>query len=164
MRHGKLGDVTLVRHPKTADKSTVEFEFDFQHPAGELTNFRKEVYVTEHDALHENKSTLGYSDIYLPKEMQNKGVINLLHKALGDAALSMGIEKVAIDDVVSPHMMHVCESQGMGYAAGSGFNGEPAAVIEKCNDKLVGKGWIAEPLQATRTRLPSSAIAPHLTN
>ncbi len=41
--------------------------------------------------------------------MRNKGNSYLLHKALADAALIAGISKVAIGNVVSEEMKHICE-------------------------------------------------------
>jgi hypothetical protein len=159
MHNPHHGDVILVRHPKTADRNIVAFELAFDDKSGKVVQFKKDMYVMAQDPLHGNQSTIGYGDIDFPEDMRNKGISYLLHKALADAALITGISKVAIENVVSEEMKHICAILEMGFGADSSFNGAPDAIIKKCNAKLVGKGWEVESLQATRTRLPSPAIA-----
>ncbi len=151
--------VVLIRHPKIATRDVITFELCLYHHSKVIVILKKDVYVVAKDSLHGNQSTVGYGDIDFPENMRNKGISYLLHKALADAALVAGISKVAIDNVVSEEMKHICEVLEMKFGAAGGFNGAPDGIIKKCDAKLVGKGWTVESKQATRTRLPSLAIA-----
>lgn len=145
MSHLKYGQCTVKRLPKTKSDTIAAFEISL----GGLKNqrpFSKYIYIVNNDEGYQNRSTIGYSDIFLPDEMQNKGLINLLHFHMADSATSLGVEKVVVSNVVSDAMHTACKNAGMKDNGNSmhSYSGTPDVVSKNCLDTLEKRGWSVE--------------------
>jgi hypothetical protein len=93
-----------------------------------------------------SRSTFGYGDIYLPEEMQQKGIGYLLHYAGADAAVKLKVLRLVVWNVVSPPMHALCDKMGMandGVVANS-YSGDPRQVAKNTATKAQAKGWLVE--------------------
>lgn len=145
MSHPKYGQCTVKRLPKTKDDTIATFEISLGGQKNQRP-FSKSIYICNHDPDYQNQSTIGYSDIFLPDEMQNMRLINLLHFHIADSAKSLGVEKVVVSNVVSSAMHKACERAGMEDNGNSmySYSGTPDDVSQNCLDTLKEKGWLVE--------------------
>lgn len=114
---------------------------------GQESSFIQRMYVTDRDSNYNNASTLGYSDIFLPEEMQHKGIIYLLHFAAAESALRLGTGKFVVENVVSADMHKVCRNLGLNEdGVGFGYySGAAEGVKDRCIDALRERGWMRMP-------------------
>ncbi|WP_345829525.1 hypothetical protein AAGR22_21460 [Erwinia sp. HDF1-3R] len=142
-RHPEYGSVDIHRdNKKDSDRIiTLTIKMDDEK---QKKGWSKEMYISNEDPEHHGDSTVGYSDIVLPENMQNKGISHLLHYAATDAASRLGVKKFVIDNVVSVAMHSVCarlEMKEDGLSFGS-YSGNPDSIKDKCSENMRRKGWI----------------------
>lgn len=140
-RHPQHGEVNVQRALKAAGKN--EIQFTITHQGCTVTHT---MYVSDHDSNHHDASTLGYGDIFLPENMQDKGISYLLHFAAADAAERLGTEKFVIDNVVSDAMRRVCNKLGMEDDGDlpEYYSGDPVTVKDQCDSHMRQKGWMRQ--------------------
>lgn len=160
LKHRDHGEMTLTRRPKDSASKAVTFDLALCSPSGKKSRATQSAYVTEQDDDHSGQSTIGYGDICFPSQMQGKGMSYAFHRALADAGELLGVDKVAIDSVVSPHLEAACDKMRMGYGDNPGsYNLSPEQLKKNCDAILSEKNWSTEPEQASRTRLLPKSIA-----
>jgi hypothetical protein len=160
LRHPENGQLTLTRRAKDPASNEVTFDLALRSHSGKETRTPQAVYVTAQDEGHSDQSTIGYSDVSFPPEMRGMGMSYVFHRALADAGELLGVEKVAIDNVVSPLLEAACIRMGMGYGDNEGsFNLPPDKLKQACDAILAKRHWTTEPEQASRTRLLPDSIA-----
>lgn len=162
LTHRGHGEMTLTRQPKDPASREVKFDLALHSPLGEESRTSQPVvaYVTEQDDDHFGQSTLGYGDLFFPREMQGKGMSYAFHRALADAGELLGVDKVAIENVVSPYLKAACSKMGMEFGGNGGsYNLSPKELKKNCDAILAQRDWSIEPEQASRTRLMPASIA-----
>ena len=160
LRHRDHGELTLTRLPKDPASNAVTFDLALRSPSGKESRTPQAVYIAEQDGDHSDQSTIGYGDISFPAEMQGMGMSYVFHRALADAGQLLGVDKVAIDSVVSPHLEAACNRMGMEFGDNPGsYNLSPEEMKKNCDTILAARNWSSEPEQASRTRLLPASIA-----
>lgn len=145
-RHPRHGDIEIFRLAKNNTQNTLDFKVNLSGKEGE-SSYIQRMYVADRDGNYNNASTLGYSDIFLPTEMQHRGIIYLLHFAAAESALRLGADKFVVDNVVSAEMHKVCQNLGLNEdGVGFGYySGAAEGVKERCIDYMHTKGWMRMP-------------------
>ncbi|WP_175865919.1 hypothetical protein [Burkholderia cepacia] len=144
--HQHHGEFSLEQLGKASDSRVVEFKLQLKTRKGGVVSARQEMYVDNSDPEYGGCSTFGYGDIYLPEEMQQKGIGYLLHYAGADAAIKLKVRRLVVSNVVSEPMHAVCDKMGMaddGVVANS-YSGDPRQVAQNCATKAQAKGWLVE--------------------
>ncbi|WP_208662101.1 hypothetical protein [Kosakonia sp. MUSA4] len=145
-RHPRHGNIEIFRVAKSDKQNTLDFKINLSGKGVE-SSYIQRMYVTDRDDNYNNASTLGYSDIFLPMEMQHRGIIYLLHFAAAESVLRLGADKFVVDNVVSAEMHKVCQNLGL-KEDGIGFgyySGAAEGVKERCIDYMHTKGWMRMP-------------------
>ncbi|MBR7964611.1 hypothetical protein KDW41_29940 [Burkholderia vietnamiensis] len=104
------------------------------------------MYVTNSDLEYGGRSTFGYGDIFLPEQMQQKGIGYLLHYAAAEAAVKLKVQRLVVSNVVSGSMHALCEKMGLandGVALDS-YSGDPERVASNAATKTQAKGWLID--------------------
>jgi hypothetical protein len=159
LKHRDHGEVKLTRLPKDPASKAVTFYLALRSPSGDESRTPQAVYVTSQDEGHSDQSTIGYSDISLPAEMQGMGMSYMFHRALADAGELLGVDKVAIDNVVSSRLEAACNRMGMEFGDNEGsYNLSPEQLKKNCDAILAEKNWSSEPEQVSRTQLLPKSI------
>ncbi|MBN3829427.1 hypothetical protein G3O00_38385 [Burkholderia sp. Ac-20384] len=140
--HERYGNLTIQQAKKSRQSKLISYNLVLRF-RGDIYEYRKDMIVDSADTEYGGRSTLGYSDIYLPEKMQNKGVGYMLHYALAEAGLAAGTDLIVVSSVVSDAMRRLCEQVGMkedGVGWGS-YSGRPAEVAQLAAKRARAKGW-----------------------
>lgn len=144
--HPVHGDVTIERQPKSADSKTVTFNIQLQPGnGGSAVHYAHCMYVDNVDDEHRGHSTLGYADIFMPEEMQGKGIGYAYHAAAAQAARDLGVDRLVVNNCVSEPMRNLCENTGMSdleASAAFSYAGSPEALIASNQHKSSQRGWV----------------------
>lgn len=120
----------------------MRFDMALERPTGQRIETQHYMTYSESDVAHGGHSSLSFGDIELPEEMQGKGLGTMYLATAAKEAKKLGVELLAIDNVVSTAMRTLCERVGMTQRFVPGFYElDPGTLITNCENRVASKGW-----------------------
>ncbi|UYR03761.1 hypothetical protein [Ralstonia pseudosolanacearum] len=141
-RHPSIGRFNVQANPIAPGSDGKRFNLALETPTGHLVETEHWMTYSLNDPAHGGHSSLSFGDIELPEEMQGKGLGTMYLAAAAKEAKSLGVELVAIDNVVSEAMRTLCNRVGMTQRFVPGFYElDPSTLLRNCEQRAANKGW-----------------------
>ena len=156
--HGAHGHLTITRHAKGALNAQINFTLTFTPLAGlpvvahchvTADNADNDVFfvgmgmrgAANPNMRRAGASSVGYADINIA-QMGNRGIIYLVHHAMGQTAVDLGVSAFVVTTIVNNALNHVCQLCGMRFAHHpTGWQGNGTTVAQRSLAEANGRGW-----------------------
>jgi GNAT superfamily N-acetyltransferase len=140
--HPLIGRFMVQANPITPGSDQMRFDLKLETPSGQRIETQHHMLYSTNDPAHGGHSSLSFGDIELPEEMQGKGLGTMYLAAAAEQAKKLGVELVAIDNVVSAAMRTLCNRVGMTQRFVPGFYElDPNTLLRNCESRAANKGW-----------------------
>ncbi len=140
--HPSIGQFNVQANPIAPGSGEMRFDLALETPTGQRVETQHYMNYSPSDPAHGGHSSLSFGDIELPKEMQGKGLGTMYLAAAAKEAKRLGVELLAIDNVVSKAMHTLCNRAGMTQRFVPGFYElDPDTLVRNCEDRATSKGW-----------------------
>ncbi len=139
--HPQHGSLEIMRG-EIARGGWVRFTLQLTKHGGGSVTTNHSVLVQKTDLDHRGRSSIGYGVIDFDDALQGKGIGYLYHHALAMTGKELGVELLAVDNVIAERPLEsICVNSGMRLANNSNYELEVAQCLKTTEANMKRRGW-----------------------